>query len=152
MAGNSVAVIFFDLGDTLGTPSFSPPPVHLAGFDVFPFVPTLLQDLKSRGLRLGLISNTGDDPGVAVDSVLREAAIVDLFEPMLRIYSKDVDLTKDTPRIFELAVARAGLSSSPRSCLFVGENARERANAMAAGLRVCPDPLMIPQILSEAGP
>jgi hypothetical protein len=33
----AVGTVFFDLGDTLGTPVLSPPPVRLAGFDAFDF-------------------------------------------------------------------------------------------------------------------
>jgi len=148
MDGNTVRVIFFDLGDTLGAPVFSPPPRHLAGFNVFPFVPPLLQQLTANELRLGLISNTGDDPGAVVDQILQTAGILEFFEPPLRIYSKDVGLTKDDPEIFRLAADRAGLADSLHSCLFVGENAGERATALAAGLRVASHPSLIAQAMA----
>jgi FMN phosphatase YigB (HAD superfamily) len=99
MPGSNVSTIFFDLGDTLGTAVLSPPPPHLVGFQVFDFALSVLQELKARGLRLGLISNTGDDPGSVVDSILRNAGILDFFEDPLRIYSKDVGHKKDLPLI-----------------------------------------------------
>jgi len=128
MSESEVAVVFFDLGDTLGSPILSPPPIHLAGFQVFPFVLSLLQQLKQRGLRMGLISNTGDDTGRrSIRSLNRRDPTV--FRASLRIYSKDVGLTKEDPEIFRLAITRAGFSDSPGSCLFVGEDAGERDTA-----------------------
>jgi FMN phosphatase YigB (HAD superfamily) len=139
----TVTTIFFDLGDTLGTPVLSSPPIHLAGFNVFDFVPSLLAGLRSQGQRLGILSNTGDDPGALVDQVLADTGILELFDPALRIYSKDVGLRKDSPEIFRLAADRAGLAATPESCLFVGEDASERGFAAEAGMVVCPDPLLI---------
>jgi bacterial leucyl aminopeptidase len=143
----SVKIIFFDLGDTLGQAVLSPPPVHLLEFDVFPFVGALLTRLRPRGLRLGIISNTGNDPGAHVDSVLANAAILDHFDPALRIYSQDIGLKKDSPQIFLAAAVRAGEEHDPASCLFVGEDVAERTHAAAAGLRVCPHPLLIESII-----
>jgi bacterial leucyl aminopeptidase len=101
----SVKIIFFDLGDTLGQAVLSPPPVHLLEFDVFPFVGDLLTTLRARDLRLGIISNTGNDSGAHVDSVLAGAGILDHFDPALRIYSQDIGLKKDSPQIFLAAAA-----------------------------------------------
>jgi FMN phosphatase YigB (HAD superfamily) len=102
-------VIFFDLGDTLGSAVLSSSPIHLVAFDVYPFVSQLLSDLQHQGIRLGIISNTGDDGRETVDAVLRAAGIVDYFEPGLRLYSHDIGLTKDSPRIFTKAAELAGL-------------------------------------------
>jgi leucyl aminopeptidase len=143
----SVKIIFFDLGDTLGQAVLSPPPVHLHEFDVFPFFGDLLTRLRSRGLRLGIISNTGDDSGAHVDSVLARSGILDHFDAALRIYSQDIGLKKDSPQIFLAAAARAGEEHDPASCLFVGEDVAERAHAAAAGLRVCPHPLLVESII-----
>jgi len=137
--------VFFDLGDTLGTPVLSAPPVHLIGFTVFDFAVPVLQKLSDAGLRLGVISNTGQDDGTAVDVVLEHARIRDFFEPVLRIYSRDVGLRKDSPEIFLLAAARAGLA--PGECLFVGENPAERQFAEAAGMAAAADPLAAVQLI-----
>lgn len=104
------AVIFFDLGDTLGTPIISPPPLHIIGFDAFDYVPPVLQRLSSQGLRLGVISNTGEDPGVVVNQVLDAAGILPLFDADLLIYSADVGQTKSSAGIFRRAAERAGLA------------------------------------------
>ena len=94
----TIRVIFFDLGDTLGSAVLSPSPVHLVAFDAYPFVAGLLSDLQDKGLRLGIISNTGDDGRPTVDAVLNASGILDYFNPILRIYSRDVGLTKNSPR------------------------------------------------------
>jgi haloacid dehalogenase-like hydrolase len=144
-----VAVVFFDLGETLGSPVLSPPPIHLIGFTVFDFTIAVLRKLHHRKLRLGVISNTGDDTGAAVDAVLERAGIRDFFEPALRIYSKDVGLRKDSPAIFRLAADRAG--EPPDRCLFVGENPGERAFAEQAGYRTVADPRQVADTVSRHG-
>ena len=141
---------FFDLGDTLGTPVLSAPPVHLVGFHVFDATVPVLTDLRAvDGLRLGIISNTGDDDGTAVDAILAQAGIRDFFDPVLRIYSRDVGLRKDSPEIFRLAAAR--VSSPAGECLFVGEDAAERAFAAAAGMLVAADPIAARALLVQCG-
>ena len=47
---------------------------------------------------------------------------------------------KDSPEIFRLACARAESQAEPERCLFVGENATERAFAASAGLQVAGSP------------
>jgi FMN phosphatase YigB (HAD superfamily) len=143
-----VTTVFFDLGDTLGRPVLSPPPIHLAGFEAFDFAAPVLAGLAGRGLRLGVISNTGDDDGPAVDAILAAAGLLGFFADGLRIYSRDVGLRKDSPAIFELAADRAG--TPPSACMFVGENPEERAFAQAAGMTTAPSALsagetLIPQ-------
>jgi hypothetical protein len=149
-----IAVVFFDLGGTLGSPSLSPPPIHLVGFEVFDFTLPVLDELRDRGLRLGVISNTGEDDGPAVDAVLERAGIRDFFEPSLRIYSRDVGMSKDSPRIFLLAAERAGESAS--RCMFVGEDPAERAFAEQAGSMTAAHPQLALDILdggrSQWGP
>jgi Fungalysin metallopeptidase (M36)/Peptidase family M28 len=139
-------VIFFDLGDTLGTAVLSAPPVHLVEFDVFHFVPQLLRGLKDQGLRLGIISNTGDDGKAIVDGVLAASAILDFFDEGLRLYSREIGLQKDSPAIFTRAAEIAGLGV--KRCMYAGENAAERAFARDAGMRVCPHPLLIREVLA----
>jgi len=141
--------VFFDLGDTLGTPVLSSPPIHLVGFEIFDFTVPVLTDLTLRaGLCLGVISHTGDDDGTAVDAILEKAGIRDFFEPALRIYSRDVGLRKDTPEIFLLAASRAG--ADPHQCLFVGESPAERQVAGSAGFRVADHPLKAREVIEGA--
>jgi FMN phosphatase YigB (HAD superfamily) len=76
--------------------------------------------------------------------------LLDFFEPKLRLYSHDIGLTKNSPAIFLRAVELAGQSAEPQRCLFVGEDAAERSFATQAGLRVCPDPLLVEELLESA--
>lgn len=142
-------VVFFDLGRTLGDPVFSLPSGHLVGFEVYPFVPSLLRQLQEAGHRLGVISNTGAETGDRVDAVLEKAGILGFFEAPLRLYSADVGLDKSTPAIFAAAVERAELAGKAAACLFVGEDEHERKQAEAAGLRTCPDPRSVPEIVAQ---
>jgi hypothetical protein len=135
-----ITTVYFDLGDTLGSPVLSPPAIHLIGFDVFDVAMPVLTELRDLGLRLGVISNTGDDNGIAVDAVLGAAGIRDCFASDLRIYSRDVGLRKDSPAIFTLAAARAGAAAG--ECLFVGEDSTERGFARQAGMAAAPHPLL----------
>jgi len=149
MENDSIIVVFFDVGDTLGAPVLSPPPMHLERLDVYSWVPGVLEKLRATGRRLGLISNTGDEQGPAVDAVLQAAGILTFFDAPLRIYSADVGVRKekDNPAIFQLAAARAGLGDKAQRCLFVGEDAIERETAMKAGMKVCPHPLLVEEVL-----
>ena len=78
-------------------------------FDVFPFVPAVLADLKSRGFPLGVISNTGDEKGPAVNAVLGPTGLLAFFDPALLVYSGDEGVTKAVPEIFLRAAQRAAL-------------------------------------------
>jgi FMN phosphatase YigB (HAD superfamily) len=144
---DKIVAVFFDLGGTLGTAVVS---THLTGFDVFPFVPGLLESLRQRPVRLGVISNTGADGHETVDAVLAKSGLLAFFEPELRIYSKDVGHTKADTKIFQIAIDRAGMSKEPDRCLFVGENENERGVAANAGMRVLPDPMLVAAALDQS--
>jgi len=86
-----------------------------------------------------------------VAAALERADIGGFFSPTLSIFSSDVRLTKDKPEIFTLAVDRAGRADRPSVCVFVGEDARERGNAEAAGLLTAISPQEISDILIHRG-
>jgi hypothetical protein len=130
------AVVFCDIGNVLGVPRFSPPPAELRKF---PFVEEALGRLRDEGVRLGVISDTGDETAETINEILEKSGILQFFEPELLIYSSVVDMTKDSPEIFQFAAGQAGHSDNPEQCLFVGEDPRERSFAAQAGLRVARD-------------
>jgi len=134
-----ISVAYFDIGQTLGTPRLTPS-LNLEGLDVFPYVPDILNNLKNQGIRLGIISNTGNDPAETVNAALRSSGLLSYFDEGLLIYSSQVGLEKNSPEIFDLAAQTAG--QPPENCMFVGEDARERRFADQAGMRVCPHPLL----------
>src|SRR5262245_33446034 len=107
----AIAVIFFDLGETLVTR----PRKWL------PDAKALLDGVRQQGFRLGIISNTGD--------LTTRAQILDLlptdfdltrFEPVLTLFSSEVGMEKPQKAIFEEAVRRAGVPAS--QCLYCSEN------------------------------
>jgi bacterial leucyl aminopeptidase len=147
MDGTRPDVVFFDIGGTLATPRLTPPPYRLAALDVYPHVWDILKNLREREVRMGLISNTGDDSGEHVRSVLKTCGLTDFFETDLMVFSFDVGMQKDSPQIFIFAAKRAGHADQPGSCVFVGEDRSERAYALGAGLSVCPDPKLVSEIL-----
>lgn len=81
----AIAAVFFDLGDTLGTATVGGQPPRLIRFDVFPFILGVLADLQAKGLRLGVISNTGDENAPAMNAVLQPTGLLALLDPALLI-------------------------------------------------------------------
>ncbi|MER8929197.1 M20/M25/M40 family metallo-hydrolase [Mesorhizobium sp. M0859] len=155
MPESRITAVFFDLGDTLGSPVIGGSPPRLTSFDVFPYARTVISDLKAQGLKLGVISNTGEEKGPAINAVLAPTGLLDDFAPGLIVYSGDeaplkdgTPVTKSIPEIFKRAAKRAGLGRSPDRCLFVGEDANEREVAACAGWRVCPHPLLVGEVLA----
>lgn len=74
--------------------------------------------LEQRGLRLGLISNTGRTPGSALREVLRRLGIGDALHTM--VFSNEHGHCKPVPSIFE--ELRSGLGVPAEEIVFVGDN------------------------------
>jgi FMN phosphatase YigB (HAD superfamily) len=135
--------VFFDIGDTLASPVVTDG--HLSGLAVYPFVPEVLDRLAAvrgpQGERaaLGLASNTGQETGAAVRTVLDDAGLLPRFDPDLLLFSSVEGLDKSQPAFFELARDRAALPAA--RCIYVGENEAERAVAAGTGFTVSPHPL-----------
>lgn len=126
-------VVFFDIGDTLATPVFNPDN-SLGAFNVFPEARTALESIKQRGLRMGIISNPGNENPENVNLALDRAGLLQFFNEEIIVYGK-----KDSPAIFISAAEQASVSLA--ECVFVGENGRERSFALAAGFGgVAPHP------------
>jgi hypothetical protein len=141
-------VVFFDIGDTLGTPMISPPPSRLERLDIYPHIPNILQQLKDNGLKIGIISNTGNETEDDMKRVLEEARVYSFFEPNLLIYSSVVGISKPSPEIFRLAAERVGHNTEPKNCLFVGEDSKERKAAHDVGWQVVPHPRLVWDVLN----
>ncbi|MDV2998035.1 MAG: hypothetical protein N4J56_007740 [Chroococcidiopsis sp. SAG 2025] len=147
MNGTTTPIVFFDIGDTLGTPRISPPPYRLEGLDIYPYIPDILQQLKDKNVQIGIISNTGDETEDDMKRVLEEAGIYNFFKPNLLIYSSAVGIRKPSPEIFQLAAERSGYATAPEHCFFVGEDSKERKSAVNEGWRVVPHPLLVWEVL-----
>src|SRR5439155_6621926 len=76
-----------------------------------------LEELRRRGLRLGLISVCSQD----VPDVWDETPLAGVLDET--VFSCDVGVSKPDPRIYEIACERLGVE--PRECLFVGDGAND---------------------------
>ena len=140
MSGGLAA--FFDIGDTLASAVFEGG--RLSRLEVYPFVPDVLMRMRAAGgdqalVSLGLISNTGNETAASMNNVLADAGLLALLDARLCLFSSIEGLEKSQPAFFEVARARAGIPAS--RCVFVGENATERAVAATVGFQVSPHPL-----------
>jgi FMN phosphatase YigB (HAD superfamily) len=134
--------IFFDIGDTLASPVVVGG--ELSGLEVYPFVPDVMARFRASGgdqlsVALGLISNTGDATAEMMNDLLAESGLQTLVDSDLCLFSSVEGLDKADPAFFALARDRARVPTG--SCVFVGEDAGERAVAASVGLRVSPHPL-----------
>ncbi len=143
MNSQPLSTAFFDIGDTLGSARYSPRPPHrLERLDVYPQVSDVLQELSDNGVRLGIVSNIGQETDEDVRRVLEEGQIYDFFDSRLLVYG-----AKDSSVIFRRAAEQAGHSATPERCLYVGENREERGYALEAGFRVAPHPRLALEVL-----
>ncbi len=127
----AIKTVFFDIGDTLVTKKAW-----------LPGAKEVLAKLKGKGIRVGLISNTGD--------MLREKLQKDYlpddfefgwFEEEIVLLSSEIGVEKPSLGIFNMAINHAGCS--PWETLFVAETIKETFAAQAAGMqaiRVCKMP------------
>jgi bacterial leucyl aminopeptidase len=142
------SVVFFDIGDTLGTTKISHPDSRLERIDIYSYIPNILQQLQDNGLKIGIISNTGNETTDSMKRVLEQAGIYHFFEPDLLIYSSVVGVNKPAPEIFRLAIQIAGHATAPQLSLFVGEDSKERKVARNVGLQVVPHPSLVWEVLN----
>ena len=134
--------VFFDVGETLANPVFEAG--LLARLAVYPFVADVMTRLRAAGgddveVAVGLISNTGDDHGGDDE---RPATGVRTPGPC-RCRPLPIQLGRGLGQVptslLRLARERADVAAA--SCVFVGEDAAERAVAASVGFRVSPHPL-----------
>jgi len=133
--------VFFDIGDTLASAVVVDG--RLSRLDVYRFIPDVLTRLRAGGggvsASVGLISNTGGETAASMNRVLADAGLLALVDPHLCLFSSVEGLDKSQPAFFELARDRAAVPAA--RCLFVGEDAKERAVAASVGFQVSPHPL-----------
>jgi FMN phosphatase YigB (HAD superfamily) len=120
----AITVVFFDLGETLVTRERQ----WLPGAKV------LLNSLRQKGFRLGIISNTGDlTPRAEILKLLPTDFDPAAFEAILTLFSSEVGKEKPQKAIFEEAIARAGKPAN--QCLYCSEGIVETLMAQQAGMR-----------------
>lgn len=118
-----VQVIYFDLGDTL----------VLRSGDWVDGAQSVLDELAAAGLRLGILSNTGNLSREELLAALPAGFDLTRFKSELIILSSEVGIEKPSRAIFELAVSRAEVEAA--ACLYCSENLVETLAAQEAGLR-----------------
>lgn len=77
-----------------------------------------LAAIRSRGLRTGIISNTGRTPGYALREILANLGLADAIDVM--VFSNEHGVCKPQPSIFE--ELRRGLGVAYDEMMFVGDN------------------------------
>jgi putative hydrolase of the HAD superfamily len=93
----------------------------------------LLESLRGRGLKLGLVSNAFDPPGL-LHRDLAEMGVAERLD--VAVFSSEVGRRKPDPLIFERALE--GLRVSPERTLFVGDTlATDITGAAALGMHTC---------------
>jgi putative hydrolase of the HAD superfamily len=86
----------------------------LANYRLFPDVETTLAKLEAAGLRLGIVSNFEE----WLERLLEQLGVIRFFD--VRIISGVEGVEKPDPRIFRLALERAGVE--PHESAYVGDN------------------------------
>ncbi|MFF4117828.1 HAD family hydrolase [Streptomyces sp. NPDC001714] len=128
-----MSVIFFDIGETLADPHVDPD--GSLSLQPLPRVIAVLDAL--REVRKGIISNPGSGDG----AVARAAgALAEAFPGRFTDQALVHWGAKDSREIFDRAVASTG-GAAADECVFVGENAQERACAREAGMRTAAHPV-----------
>ena len=127
----SLSVVFFDVGQTLGTVVIEAGTRRL---HPFPSSAALLDTMgRVLGLRIGIISNTPD--GMTADDLqemLAGAGLLTMLDDAAIITSGAAGFSKPDRRIYEFASAQVGVRIG--KCLYVGENPGEVAGAQKAGM------------------
>src|SRR6266571_4420857 len=94
--------------------------------------PGVFQRLRERGLKIGLICNTGRGPGHALRELMRREGVLDYFDAT--IFSDEVGYGKPDTRIFLTAAERLRLK--PSDILHVGDNIENDVRgAQSAGMK-----------------
>ena len=124
MASATLQVVFFDLGDTL----------VISSDEWVPGAQAVLSMLRTRNIRLGVISNTGTLSRPQLLQFLPSDFDMQVFESSLVLLSSEVGVEKPALEIFQLAVERAGERAA--QCLFCTENFVDTLVAQQVGMRV----------------
>lgn len=116
-------VIFFDIVETLVTKDKQ----------LITGVKAMLAALHQKGIRLGIISNTGNLKRAEVFKKLPADFDFDIFEEQLIILSSEVGVEKPDLEIFHLALAKTGINAE--ECLFCTEDLVHTLAAQQIGFR-----------------
>lgn len=128
----SLRTVFFNLGNAL---------VVSANRSWVPGAKEALADLRTQGLRLRAISNTGDLSRDQLAQLLAPDFDWAAFESALVLLSSEMGIEKPAPELFRQAVAAGGATAA--ECLFCTESLPDALGGNRVGLlaaRVLPPP------------
>ena len=92
----------------------------------------LLESLRDRGLKTGLVANSWPDPGRILRSDAEALGLASLLDVL--VFSDEVGVRKPAPEIFLEACARLG--ADPTAVLFVGDDlTNDVRGAAGVGMR-----------------
>ncbi|MCK6065728.1 MULTISPECIES: HAD family hydrolase [Microbacterium] len=95
----------------------------------FPDVVEVLESLRSRGFRIGVLTNGNEEQQLAK---LKAIGVEDIIDAVC--ISEAIGVQKPDARAFEALAVR--LDIAPAECLFIGDNPRQDVvGARAAGMR-----------------
>jgi FMN hydrolase / 5-amino-6-(5-phospho-D-ribitylamino)uracil phosphatase len=97
-----------------------------------PEVGPLIEALRGKGLRTGVLSSTAW-PGDWHEEILHRDGVLDLFDGL--VWSSDLEFTKPHPDAFHAAMAAIGIDD-PADCVYVGDRLYDDVSgAKGAGMR-----------------
>jgi len=97
-----------------------------------PDVPPLLRELRGRGIKIGVLSNTMW-PRAAHERIFIRDEIFDLIDGA--VYTSEIPWTKPHPEAFRAAMRAVGVDD-PAECVFVGDRPFDDVHgAKSAGMR-----------------
>ncbi|MBM3925098.1 MAG: HAD family hydrolase [SAR202 cluster bacterium] len=103
-----------------------PPPMH-------PEASRMIGELKGRGYKLGVVSNTGATSGTTMREYLGQMGVLGYFDTL--VFSDEARLAKPNTKIYQSAMKALGVS--PECAVHVGDDPRnDVAAAKLAGMRV----------------
>ncbi|MDG6909885.1 MAG: HAD family hydrolase [Nitrososphaerota archaeon] len=100
-----------------------------ASASIIPGALDVVDGLRSRGVRLGVLTNSGRK---AAEATLRRAGLMDRFEFVLT--RDETRIMKPRPEGMEMAAAKLGLPKG--SIFYVGDSAQDVHAAISAGIKV----------------